>query len=116
MPDLLVLLRSHPYGVINAAEAIRHAGGAGGAGYSATLYLVDGGVLVARKGQDTGDTGFSNLGESLELLSEEMEIYVHKESLDKMKLREDDLIEGIRVDDGSVLKEKIKKAQSVMIF
>jgi len=116
MPDLLVLLRSYPYGIINAAEAIRHAGGAGGAGYSATLYLIDGGVLVAKKGQDAGETGFSNLGESLELLSDEMEIYAHKESLDKMRLGEDDLIEGIKLDDGSALKEKIKNAQSVMIF
>jgi len=116
MPDLLVLSRSYPYGVINTAEAIRHAGGAGGSGYRTTLYLIDGGVLVAKKGQDAGDTGFSNLGESLELLSDEMEIYAHRESLEKFGLTQKDLIEGVKTDDGSVLKEKLENAQSVMIF
>jgi len=116
MPELLVLLRSYPYGTVNAAEAIRHAGGAGASGYRAVLYLIDGGVLVARRGQDAGDTGFSNLGESLELLSDEMEIYAHRGSLQQMGIDESALIDGIRIDEGSVLLEKIKNAQSVMIF
>ncbi len=116
MDNLLVILRKPPYGVINAAEAVRHAGGAPGSDYKATLYLIDSGVYTAKRNQDADTTGFTGLGESLELLSEEMEIFVHRDSLKEYNLTEDDLIEGVKVDDGERLKEAIKNSQSVMIF
>ena len=116
MDNLLVILRKPPYGVINAAEAVRHAGGASGSEYKATLYLIDRGVFTAKKGQDTGNTGFTGLGESLELLSEEMEIYANRHSLEEYNLREDDLVEGVKIDDGEGLKRAIREAQAVMIF
>jgi len=116
MDSLLVILRKPPYGIINAAEAIRHAGGGSGSDYKTILYLIDGGVYVAKKGQDAGNTGFTSLGESLELLSGEMEVYVNRDSLKEYKLKEDDLIEGVGVDDGTKLREAIKWAQTVMIF
>lgn len=116
MDNLLVILRKPPYGLINAAEAVRHAGGASGADYKATLYLIDSGVYTAKKNQDSGDTGFTGLGESLELLSDEMEIYANKTSLEVCALKENDLIEGVKIDDGEVLKRALKNSQSVMIF
>lgn len=116
MDNLLVILRKPPYGVINAAEAVRHAGAAGGFDYKSTLYLIDSGVHTAKKNQNTGDSGFTGLGESLELLSEEMDIYANKKSLQEYAIKEDDIIEGIRIDDGEVLKQALKNAQSVMIF
>ncbi|GAB4534500.1 MAG: hypothetical protein Fur0020_01160 [Thermodesulfovibrionia bacterium] len=116
MDDLLVILRKPPYGLINAAEAIRHAGGASGSDYRALLYLIDVGVLTAKKGQDAGDTGFTCLGESIELLSGEMEIYVNKQSLHEYNISEDELIDGVRIDDGKRLKEAIKTSQAIMIF
>lgn len=116
MDNLLVILRKPPYGVVNAAEAVRHAGSASGSDYKATLYLIDSGVYSAKKNQDAGDTGFTGLGESLELLSEEMEIYANKNSLKEYGLKEDDLIEGVKIDDGEILKQAIKKSQSIMIF
>jgi sulfur relay (sulfurtransferase) DsrF/TusC family protein len=116
MDNLLVILRRPPYGVINAAEAVRHAGGASGSDYRATLYLIDSGVFTAKKGQDAGDTGFTGLAESLELLSEEMEIYAHRQSLEEYNLTEDDLVEGVRIDDGERLRQAVKEAQAVMIF
>jgi sulfur relay (sulfurtransferase) DsrF/TusC family protein len=116
MDNLLVILRKPPYGVINAAEAIRHAGGAAGFGYKATLYLVDSGVYTAKKNQTAADTGFSGLGESLELLLDEMDIYVSQNSLREYNLKEEDLIEGIKIDNGEALKQAFKNAQSIMIF
>ena len=71
MDNLLVILRKPPYGLINSAEAVRHAGAASGFDYKSTLYLVDGGVLAAKKGQESGETGFTGIGESFELLSDE---------------------------------------------
>ncbi len=116
MDNLLVILRKPPYGVINAAEAVRHAGGASAADYKAILYLIDSGVCTAKKNQDATDTGFTGLGESLELLSDEMDIYADKESMKEYGVKEDDLIDGIKVDEGEALKLALKNSQSVMIF
>ena len=116
MDNLLVILRKPPYGAVNAAEAARHAGGASVADFKATLYLIDGGVFAAKRNQDAGDTGFTGLGESLELLSGEMDIYVNGDSLEEYRLDAADLVEGIRVDDGAILKQALRDAQSVMIF
>ena len=116
MDNLLVILRKPPYGTVNAAEAVRHAGGASAFNYKATLYLIDSGVYSAKKNQDVNDTGFSGVGESLELLEDEMEIYANRASLDEYGIDADDLIECVKVDDGKVLKEALKNSQSVMIF
>jgi sulfur relay (sulfurtransferase) DsrF/TusC family protein len=116
MDTLLVILRKPPYGTTNAAEAVRHAGGASGFDYEATLYLIDSGVYTAKKDQDAGDTGFTGLGESLELLSGEMDIYACGDSLRQNNLNEEDLIEGVKIDDGKVLKQALNNAQSIMIY
>lgn len=116
MDELLVILRRPPYGLINAAEAVRHAGAASGFDYKATLYLIDSGVFTAKRNQDTGDTGFTGLSESLDLLAEEMEVYANKDSLKEYDLKEDDLVEGVKIDNGEVLKQAIKNSQSIMIF
>ena len=116
MKNLLVILRKPPYGTVDAAEAVRHAGGAGGFDYKATLYMIDSGVYAGKKNQNAGDTGFSGLGESLELLSDEMEIYVCRNSLNECGIDEEDLVEGIKIDDGEALKHALKNANSVMIF
>ncbi len=112
----MVILRKSPYGVVNAAEAVRHAGGASGFDYKATLYLIDSGVYTAKKNQDAGDSNFTAVGGDIELLSEEMEIYANKDSLKEYGLKEDDLIEGVKIDDGEVIKKALKNSQSIMIF
>jgi len=116
MDKLLVILRKPPYGVVNAAEAVRHAGASAGFDYEATLYLIDSGVLTAKRNQEAGGSGFSGLGESLEMMSDEMEIYACRNSLNESGLKEDDLIEGVKIDNGHVLKDALKNAQSVMIY
>lgn len=113
---LLVILRKPPYGTANAAEAVRHAGGASGFGYTSILYLIDRGVCSAKKDQDAGDTGFSSVGESMELMSDEMEIVACRNSLNIFGLTAEDLIDGVTIDDGSILEDALKTAQSVMIF
>ena len=116
MDQLLVILRKSPYGTVDAAEAVRHAGAASGFDYKSMLYLIDSGVYSAKKNQDAGNTGFTGLGESLEMLSDEMEIYVDKDSLNEYGLKEDNLIDGIKIDNGDVLKQALKDSQTVMIF
>ena len=116
MDKLLVILMKPPYGTTNAAEAVRHAGGASGFGYKSILYLIDGGVCSALKNQDAGDSGFLAVGESIELMSDEMEIYACQNSINASGLNATDLIEEVKIDDGSILKEALKNAQSIMIF
>jgi sulfur relay (sulfurtransferase) DsrF/TusC family protein len=116
MDELLVILRKPPYGMVNAAEAIRHAGGASGSDYKATLYLIDSGVYTAKKNQDVGNTGFTGLSESLEMLTGEMDICVSKDSLKEYGIEENALVEGVKIDNGEVLKQALKNSQSVMIF
>jgi sulfur relay (sulfurtransferase) DsrF/TusC family protein len=116
MDNLLVILRKPPYGVINAAEAVRHAGGASGSDYKSILYLIDSGVYNAKMNQDVGSSGFTGIGESLELLSDEMEIYACKNSLREYNLKEEDLIEGVKIDDGEVLKQLLRESQAIMVF
>ena len=116
MDNLLVILRNPPYGTTNAAEAVRHAGGASGFEYKSILYLIDGGVCSAKKNQNASDTGFSAVGESIELMSDEMEIYACQNSIKEFGLTADDLIEEVKIDDGSLLKELLRNSQSIMIF
>ena len=65
MSKIAMILRRAPYGDINAAEAVRHALGAVSDDIEVSLILVDGGVLLARKGQDDTGTGFTNLETTL---------------------------------------------------
>ncbi len=62
MGNVAMILKRSPYGDINAAEAVRHALGAVSFEMSVDLILMDGGVLLAKKGQDDAGTGFTNLG------------------------------------------------------
>jgi sulfur relay (sulfurtransferase) DsrF/TusC family protein len=116
MDTLLVISRKPPYGKTSAAEAVRHAGGASGIDYRAVLYLTDSGVYTAKRDQDAGDTGFTGLGESLDLLSGEMDIYACGDSLREYNLSEEDLIEGVKIDNGEILKQELKNAQCIMIY
>jgi sulfur relay (sulfurtransferase) DsrF/TusC family protein len=116
MDKLLVILRKPPYGTVDAAEAVRHAGGASGFDYKAILYMIDAGVLAAKKGQDASATGFTGIGESLELLIDEMEVYACRDSMMRHGLKEEDLIDGIKIDDGPALNVAMKEARSLMIY
>ena len=69
-----------------------------------------------KKNQSEGDTGFSSVGESLDMLADEMEVFASKASLSEYGLEKDDLYECVKVDDGTILKEALSNSQSVMIF
>jgi len=116
MSRVAFVVRKPPYGEIHAAEAIRHA--LGGAGrMDITLLLVDSGVLLAKTGQEEGDTGFTNLGEVLrECLKKGIKVCADKTSIEEQHLKTSDIIEGVMVAEGKEILERIKNAKSVMIF
>jgi sulfur relay (sulfurtransferase) DsrF/TusC family protein len=108
-----IISRKPPYGSVNAAEAVRHALGAEIDDWKVYLFLVDGGVYLAKKGHDVEGTGYTNLIEGLESLSA---VYVDRASLYTRGLTEKDIIDNAKVVETDELIEAIKNSQTTMIF
>lgn len=117
MDNIAMILRKPPYGDINAAEAVRHALGAVSGDLGVTLILVDGGVLLARKGQDDAGTGFTNLESILKDCAEMgVEILADNLSLIEYGIKDADIVEGVKTADEPDIASKIKQAEATMIF
>ena len=117
MSKIAMILRRAPYGDINAAEAVRHALGAVSDDMEVSLILVDGGVLLARKGQDDTGTGFTNLETTVKDCKEMgVEVVADNLSLIEHGLNKEDIVEGVVVASESDIAAALKKADSAMIF
>jgi sulfur relay (sulfurtransferase) DsrF/TusC family protein len=114
---IAIILRKPPYGDINAAEAVRHALGAAGDEMEVSLILFDGGTLLAKSGQQEEGTGFTNLGSALaDCIEMGVAVYAERASLRQEFLETGDLIEGVRVINGTEAGELIKASDRTMIF
>lgn len=117
MRKVVMILRKPPYGDINAAEAVRHALGAVTQDIKVSLILVDGGVQLARKGQDDTDTGFTNLESALkDCKGIGVEVIADDVSLIGYGLNKEDLVEGVETASEAAIAALIKQAGSTMIF
>lgn len=117
MANVAVVLKRSPYGDINAAEAVRHALGAVSCEMSVDLILVDGGVLLAKKGQDDKGTGFTNLEGALkDCVDMGVAVYADSASTKVHRLASNDLVEGVKSASGEEIVELIKDAKATMIF
>lgn len=117
METVAMILRRAPYGDINAAEAVRHAMGGVTDELKIILIIVDGGVLLARKGQDETGTGFTNLGAALkDSIEMGVEVYVDKFSLKEQHIDTEELIEGVKIANGFEIAGMVKEARTAMIF
>lgn len=117
MGKVAIILRKPPYGDINAAEAVRHALGAVSGDIAVSLILVDGGVQLARRGQDDTGTGFTNLETTLkDCVEMGVEVFVDNLSIAEQDMKREDIIEGVEVANESVIAALIKQADSTMIF
>lgn len=117
MGKVAMILRKMPYGDINAAEAVRHALGAVSASIPVSLILVDGGVELARKGQDDAGTGFTNLEETLKDCSDMgVEIFADELSLIGHGLKKEDIVDGIKPAGEPEIAELVAGADTTMIF
>jgi len=114
---LAVVLTKPPYGDIQAAEAVRHAMGAISDEIETRILLCEGGVLLAMKNQSEGDTGYTNLGESLkDLMGLGADVFAEKSSLRNYELDADSLVEGVGIKNGYDISEMIKESDKTMIF
>ena len=117
MENIAMVVRKAPYGDISAAEAVRHALGAVADDLKTSLILLDSGVLLAKKKQNVGSTGFTNLGSTLMACIEMgAEVYADKESLTDCSLDPADLVEGIKVVEAAEITRLIKEAKTTFIF
>jgi tRNA 2-thiouridine synthesizing protein D len=117
MKTIAMILRKPPYGDISAAEAVRHALGAVSGDMAVSLILVDGGVQLARKGQDDRDVGLTNLQVALEdCIGMGARVIADSLSLMEQGLQEEDIVEGVKVANASDLAALLKQADNSMIF
>lgn len=117
MSKIAMILRKAPYGDINAAEAVRHAMGGAADELAVSLILVDGGVLLAKKGQDDAGTGFTNLeGVLKDCIDMGVEIYADKVSLREQHVDAGDMVDGVKIVNGAEIAEIVKEAKTTMIF
>lgn len=117
MGKIAMLLKRSPYGDINAAEAVRHALGAASGELEVVLILTDGGVLIARKGQDETGTGFTNLEAGLrDCVGMGVAVHAERESLAAYGLSAADMIEGVTITGSAETAGLIKEAATTMIF
>ena len=117
MGNVAMILKRSPYGDINAAEAVRHALGAATFEMSVDLILVDGGVLLAKKGQDDTGTGFTNLEGTLkDCLEMGVSVYADDASLKSQRVASHDLVDNIKIVGSKEIAGLVKEAKTTMIF
>jgi len=117
MGNIAMILKRSPYGDINAAEAVRHALGAVSGELSVDLILMDGGVMLAKKGQDDAGTGFTNLEDTLkDCLNMGVAVYADLASLKAQGLASNDLVENVKMVGAKEIAGLVKEAKSTMIF
>ena len=117
MSTVAMILKRSPYGDINAAEAVRHALGAVTFEMSVDLILVDGGVLLAKRGQDDTGTGFTNLEGTLkDCIEMGVAVYADDCSLKTQRIGLSDVVDGVKMVGGKEIAGLLKEAKATMIF
>jgi len=117
MSKVAMILRKPPYGDINAAEALRHVMGGINADLDISLILIDGGVLLAKKGQDQSGSGFTNLEKTLQVcINMETKVYADQSSIKKQHLQLTDIVDGVKIVSSSEITDIIKNTKNTIIF
>ncbi len=117
MADVAIIVQRIPYGTVNAAEAVRHALGAVVNELSVDMLLVDGGVLLAKKGQDDAGTGMTGLeGPLRDCLDMEIAVYADESSLLSQRITRENLVEGVQMASDKDIAGIMKSAKSTILF
>lgn len=117
-----VLVRHSPYGLIHAAEALRHVNGAVSDGLKAVIIFVDDGVQGARRINSAPDSPWTELSRQWEKLSvpsqkpSAPEFYLHQPSLRARGLAPEELISSISLVDDAGLAALLSECETLMLF
>jgi sulfur relay (sulfurtransferase) DsrF/TusC family protein len=117
MGSISIILRRPPYGTTDASEAVRHSLGGITENMSVKLILLDGGVTIAKKGQNTDSTAYLNMESGLiDCIEMGAEVYADNMSMVEACLEAKDLIDGVRVSNSSEIADIIRNSDTTMIF
>ncbi len=121
MPSLFCLVVDHaPYGRIEPAEAIRHAGGALGQGWDVVLALMGNSVYTAVPRQSPSAGEFLSLSEALAKLIEtghqRLRVLVDGSALVARGLPADDLIPGVRPVPTATITQALAGCDRALLF
>ena len=117
MKSISIISRRPPYGTVDASEAVRHALGGITEDMAVRLILVDGGVAIAKKGQNTDATEYLNMESGIiDCIDMGAEVYVDKMSMEEVRLEVKDLVEGIRISNSAEIAGIISNSDTTMIF
>jgi|ERR671911_2816171 sulfur relay (sulfurtransferase) DsrF/TusC family protein len=115
MASLVILVRSAPYGSLDAAEGVRHLASRRALGFDETVgAFCDDGVFALVTGQAAA-AGFTSLEGPLKTLAGEgVALLAESSSLAQRGLREGDLIAGVR--SGDSVEDLLVEADAVLVF
>ena len=117
MNSISIILRRPPYGTADASEAVRHALGGITDDMAVKLILVDGGVAVAKKGQNTDSTEYLNMESGIiDCIDMGAEVYVDKMSMEEVCIGVKDLVEGVRISNSAEIAGIIRNSDTTLIF
>lgn len=117
MKSVAIMLKRAPYGDLNAAEAVRHALGAVGMELKTDLLLVDGGVLLAKQGQNAAGTGFTNLEDPLrDCLEMGVAVYADSSSVREWRLNAREILEGVRIVPRKEIARLVNEAETTVVL
>lgn len=117
MRSIAIMLMHAPYGDMAAAEALRHAMAAASYEWRTVLLLTDKGVHLARTGHDMGQSGYTDLAESLgDSIGMGVEVYIDRDSLVRERMDEGRLAAGVRIISGAEVSEMIRGFDHTLIF
>jgi len=115
--SISVILRKHPYGSVDAAEAVRHALGAAIEDIPVSLILLDGGINAAKKGHDISSTGYLSLESGIrDCIDMGVKVYTDRASLKEQNRDAGDIIDGVTILSSSEISEIILNSDTSIIF
>jgi len=113
---LAVVLGKPPYRDSKAEEAIRYVEGGINNRMDVILFLVDEGVLLAKKGEAEENRGYRNIGNRLkDFIHQGGKVLVERLSLKEYGIERDDILEGVSLENGYEISEKLKESDKILI-
>ena len=121
MPRLLCLVVEHgPYGSIEPAEAIRHAGGALGKGWEVVLAFLGNSVYTALPRQSPPPGEWLSLSEALTKLiadgKERVRVLAEAGSLDACRISAKDMVSGVQRASAGDIARVIAECDRALLF
>ncbi|TES91953.1 MAG: hypothetical protein E3J87_06560 [Candidatus Cloacimonadota bacterium] len=116
MKRVLILARRAPYGSIFSVEGFLAAMAIASMDIPTDLVLLDEGIFCGLKGQNPVDIGHQPIDQAFGGASEfNINLFVHKESLDRFKIDRENLVSAELVDNEKLIN-MVKEAKAIITF